>query len=815
VKVPHSWLAEFVPGLPGPRETAAALVRAGLPPASVLPYTSAYSDVVVGKVVSAGKHPNADRLSLCEVESGGEKYAVVCGAPNVKAGAKYPFALPGARLPGGKTITAAVIRGVASNGMLCSAAELGMGTDAAGILEIDASLPTGEPFVPKPEDWVLDVEVTPNRGDALSIVGVARSVAAILGKPWKYPWKIGKPREGPSTRPSASLRAAAGTAAGAGWSVRVEDKDGCGLYSGRLLAGVKIAPSPEWMQKRLTACGLRPISNVVDATNYVLLELGHPLHSFDAARVVGKKIIVRRAKAGERMRTLDGTERKLAPEVLVIADGSGPVAVAGVMGGASSEISASTTAVLLEAAWFDPVRVRRGSNALGLKSESSYRFERGVDPGGVTLASERATRLIMETAGAKIASPLLCAKGKLPARTAITVTPAGASAALGITVSGADTVKFCKLIGAEARKGAGGKFAVTPPSWRLDIREEADLLEEFAILAGYDRIPATMPAMSSGPLPRPAGEKAMEAVESALRGAGFSEVKTFSFISAADAGWMAEKGAATGESRVPGVELRNPMGEEMGYLRPMLLPGLLRAAAFNMAREAPGALLFEIGRVFRDARGGAPEEFDSLALVAAGREQAGVHGAERPRDFADIKGALEAAAAVLGVRLSWEPGGRAPFAGGQCAIISGDGKEAGAAGVLSPEAAKAFDLPAGSCAAEVDLRVLLAAAGKVSRIKEPPRFPAVRRDIAMVVGRGRQAAELLAAVEKAGAPLLESVEVFDAYEGKQVPEGMKSLAFRLAFRSPERTLKEEEADKVLQGIISALEAGFGAKIRAA
>jgi len=400
VKLPYSWLKEFVPGAPDVAETAKRLSAGGLGIASLRPCTAACDGIVVGEVLSVTSHPKADRLKVCVVEAGGGTFTVVCGAPNVRVGMKAPFAPPGAQLSGGKTVQTKTILGVASQGMLCSAVEVGEGADAEGLLELSGEAVTGEPYVLEADDWVMDIEVTPNRGDALSVVGVARQLAVLLGTPWKLPWA--EPAPGSLTQH------------GADWTVAIEDPAGCGLYTARLLTGVTVAPSPDWMQKRLLACGMRPINSVVDITNYVLLELGQPCHAFDAAKLPSRNITVRRAAPGEVLHTLDGVQRKLSPDVLVIACGPAPVAVAGVMGGASSEIGSGTSSVLLESAWFEPTRVRRAARALGLGSESSYRFERGVDPAGVVRASLRATQLLIELSGAKVASHLLEAKGRLP-----------------------------------------------------------------------------------------------------------------------------------------------------------------------------------------------------------------------------------------------------------------------------------------------------------------------------------------------------------------------------------------------------------------
>lgn len=791
MKLPYGWLKEFVPEAPPVGETAALLTGGGLKVDSVKPFTTAHEGIVVGEVVRVERHPNADRLTLCTVEAGGAAFEVVCGAPNVRAGRKYPFAQPGARLPGGRTIGAAKIRGVASQGMLCSAAEVGAGGDADGLLELDAKSVPGDPYVPHPDEWVLDLEVTPNRGDALSVLGVARQLAALLGTSWKLPGDRVPPAPGGN----------------AGWSVSVDDPEGCGLYTARLLTGMKIGPAPEWMRNRLLACGMRPINNVVDATNYVLLEMGHPLHAFDLAKLSGTEIRVRRAEAGEIIRTLDGVKRSLSPEVLVIADAKEAVAVAGVMGGASSEISEKTGTVLLESAWFDPVRVRRGARHLGLATESSYRFERGVDPEGVVAASDRAAQLIAGIAGGTTASPLLAARGKLPERRAIAVRAGEVSGVLGIPLPAPRLRRYAELLGADVA-GEGDSFSITPPSWRLDLKAPADLVEEFAVLAGYRDIPSTMPVLEAGP-PSPARrEEGETAVREALLSSGFSEAQTFSFMSRSDLERVQGKDG-------PGaVVLANPQGEEQELLRTTLLPGLLRAASKNLAREAPGVALFEIGTVFRASpAAGGPAESASLALVGAGRSPQDVHRPARQLDFYDVKGALDSVAESLGIELAWRPENRTPFAGGRGAAVRLGGAEAGFAGELEREAAAAYELPAGTVAAEVALDGLLRSASGTVEVRAPARYPGVRRDLAVVVGEAVPAADVRAEIVRAGGPLLESAGVFDLYRGKQLASGTKSIAFRLVFRSPERTLTEPEADEAVAGIVRALGASLGARLR--
>ncbi len=805
MKLSFEWLKQFVPELSSVEATAKVLGEGGIAVASVRPFTAAYEGVVVGSVCKVSRHPNADRLSVCTVEAeSGRIYDVVCGAANVRAGMKVPFAQPGARLPGDRVINAATIRGVASQGMLCSAVEIGEGSNADGILELGDDAIPGEPYVPRPEDWVLDIEITPNRGDALSVLGVARQLAALLRVPYRLPWEGGEPAPGVVSTP--------------GISVAVEDPDGCGLYTGRLLTDMTVAPSPEWMRKRLMACGMRPISNVVDITNYVLLELGQPLHAFDVSRISGGKIVVRRARDGEMLRTLDGVNRKLSAEILVIADGDTPVAAAGVMGGASSEITANTRGVLLESAWFDPVRIRRGARRLGLGTESSYRFERGVDPEGVERASNRAAQLLVELAGAKIASPLLVASGNLPVRPTVEVRAEDASELLGISLTVGNMKEYSRLIGASVNGDPehGNAIRVMPPSWRLDLNIAADMVEEFAIMHGYQNIPSTMPELQSAPLPLSKREGVEAVIRESLRGAGFSEAHTFSFMSRGDLIRMGWSGESSGPQQ-QAAALANPQGEEHELMRTTILPGLLRSASYNLARSAAGVLLFEIGNVFRGvaSSGSGLKEEAMITIIAAGSATQDAYSQARPMDFYDIKGAVDVLATALGFSFNWSPASEKPYEFGQCAAIKTAGGDAGSAGVLAPGVAAAFDLPAGVACAEILLDVVVGAASLADEVRAPARYPAMRRDLAVVVAENVSTAALRVEIGKAGLPLLESAEVFDIYRGKQLGEGAKSIAFRVVFRSADRTLMEGEVDEAVGRIVARLETSLGAKLRQA
>jgi len=794
MKMSYGWLKELVAGLPPPAETALTCSAAGLGVASLKPFTAAFEGIVVGEVLEAARHPNADRLSVCLVDAGGDTVRVVCGAPNVRAGMKAPFAQVGARLPGGKAITAAVIRGIQSQGMLCSAVEVGQPGTASGLLELPADAVVGEPYAPAPDDWVLDLEVTPNRGDTLSAYGTARQLAAIMGLSAKLPWEL----------PGLA------TPATPDWTVAIEDAAGCGWYTARLLSGITVQPSPEWMQRRLRACGMRPINNVVDITNYVMLELGQPLHAFDVARLSGRRITVRRVVTGEVLKTLDGVNRTLSPEVLVIADAAGPQAPSGVMGGASSEISAGTRDLLLESAWFDPVRVRIGYRSLGLATESSYRFERGVDPAVAARASDRATQLLVELAGATVASSRLEARGRLPESRPIEISAADISGLLGVEIPDAAIRESLARLGCTTA-GAGPAMTVTPPSWRLDLGLPADLAEEIAILYGYDRIPATLPRLVARPLPATARDRVLARIREALRAAGFAEALTYSFTAAGD---LAAAGFADGDpERARAVAILNPLSEAHALMRTTLLPGLLRSAAYNLAREAPGVRMFECGRVTL-SEGVASVEPSRLGLIAAGRLPQQLQRAERVLALGDLQSALTAAAATIGVALTWSPGRQIPYAPGRCAIASTPAGPVGTAGELTARAAAAFELPSGACAAEVDLDALVAAAVLDAPVIAPPRLPAVHRDLAVVARLEVPAARLREVILAAGAPLLESAEVFDIYTGKQVAVDSRSVAWRLAFRAADRTLTEPEVETAVGRITAALSAECQAAIRA-
>jgi phenylalanyl-tRNA synthetase beta chain len=801
VKVSYRWLATFFP--PGvfddlpPDELARRLTRQGLPVDDVRPAFQAFEGVVLGKVVEAGPHPNADRLTLCSVESGDGARQVVCGAPNVEVGAIYGYATVGSRLPGDREIRRAKIRGVESQGMLCSAPELGLGAlgGAEGIWPIrgadEADLGRDLRDVLALDDTVLDIDVTSNRGDALSHLGIAREAQWIVGMDLVLP-EIRLEEVG---APAASRTA-----------VKIFDPQGCPRYFGRLIDGVGVGASPAWLQTRLLSVGQRSVSDVVDVTNFVMLELGQPLHPFDWDRLSGGRIVVRRAAPGERFVTLDGRERTLDEEITMICDAEGPVAVAGVMGGLESEISERTGTVFLESAHFDPARVSRAVRRLGLPSEASTRFARGVDPSLPEIALDRAAAMIAEVTGGTVAPGRV---GDDPRgsgeRPRIALRASRYEALIGSRVSAERARKTLEALGFEVAEGEGDALSVGVPSWRFDVAREADLIEEVARLEGYESVPAV-------PLPAPPvaaargiRQRLLAQLSEAARGAGFDEASTPSFVG------EDVLGPDTAIDNL--VELRNPISKADRFLRPYVVPNLARAVAYNVKRGASRAKLFEIGHGFR-RRGDDVEESERLALAAAGArfplDWTRTDPAEY--DFWDLKGDLEDVLAVAGFRPRFVPGARAWLHPGRQAEIEGvGGVRIGFCGEAHPIVADSWGTERRLLIAELELDQLQGASGEL-RIEAWSREPMVERDLALIVPETDAAVDVLTAVHAAGLAHLGRVRVFDRYAGPQLPAGHYSLGLRLTFEA-ERTLTDEEVDGEIKRLLDALRGERGYEIR--
>jgi phenylalanyl-tRNA synthetase beta chain len=800
VRVSYRWLASFFPpgafdDLPA-EELARRLTGQGLPVDDVRPAFQPFEGVVLGKVVEAGPHPNADRLTLCSVEAGDGARQVVCGAPNVEVGAIYGYATVGSRLPGNREIRRAKIRGVESQGMLCSAPELGLGAlgGAEGIWPIrgadEADLGRDLRAVLALDDTVLDIDVTSNRGDALSHLGIAREAQWIVGMELELP-EIRLDEVG---EPSASRTA-----------VEIRDPEGCPRYFARLIDGVGVGASPAWLQTRLLSVGQRSVSDVVDVTNFVMLELGQPLHPFDWDRLAGGRIVVRRAAPGERFVTLDGRERTLDEEITMICDAEGPVAVGGVMGGLESEISERTGTVFLESAHFDPARISRAVRRLGLPSEASTRFARGVDPCLPEIALDRAAAMIAEVTGGTVAPGRV---GDDPRgageRPRIELRTSRYEALIGSPVSAERARTALEALGFEAAEDQN-VLSVTVPSWRFDVTREADLIEEVARLEGYESVPAV-------PLPAPpvaaargVRQRVLARLSEAARGAGFDEASTPSFVG---------EDALGPDSTLDNlVELRNPISKADRFLRPYVVPNLARAVAYNLKRGASRAKLFEIGHGF-GRRGDEVEESERLALAAAGArfplDWTRTDSAEY--DFWDLKGDLEDILAAAGIIPRFVAGAREWLHPGRQAEIEGEGgTRIGFCGEAHPVVADSWGTERRLLIAELELDLLPGASGEL-RVEAWSREPMVERDLALIVPETDAAADVLSAVRGARLAHLGRVRVFDRYAGPQLPAGHYSLGLRLTFEA-ERTLTDEEVDGEMKRLLDALREERGYEIR--
>ncbi|MDQ0287435.1 phenylalanyl-tRNA synthetase beta chain [Desulfofundulus luciae] len=807
MRVSFKWLQEYVDIPISPVELAERLTMAGLAVEGLEEPGKEISNVVTGRIVKIEPHPNADKLVICLVSTGEpEPRQIVTGATNVREGHVVPVALEGARLAGGLVIKRARLRGVESRGMLCSGQELGLdpktipADQAHGIMILPADTPLGLDIRPVLglDDVIFELDLTPNRGDCLSMIGVAREVAALLGQPLRFP------RLEVQEIPGSSLEG----------RVRVDivEPGLCRRYVARLFTNVRVGPSPLWMQERLRAAGIRPISNVVDITNYVMLELGQPLHAFDYDKLRDGHIIVRRAHAGEVIVTLDGSERYLEPEMLVIADPGGAVAVAGVMGGLDTEVTENTTTVLLESAYFHPTSIRRTSRALGLRSESSSRFEKGIDLEGCLAAANRAAYLLVEIGAGDVVAGAVDNYPSPVARKPIILRPERVGYILGADIPREETANLLTRLGFTVQD-AGQDLLVNVPGYRVDINLEIDLIEEVARLHGYDRVPATLPFGATTRGARTREQSLLKRLKEVLVECGLTEVVTYSFVNPA----VFDRFKVPQDSPLRHtLKLQNPLSVEQSVMRTMLLPGLLEVLERNFNRRVTSGAIFEVGRVFLPQGGEAlPEERPMLAAAAMGQGAAGWNRPATPLDFYYLKGVLEVLAAKLGLPgLTFEREKENPaFHPGRAARIKAQGETLGIVGELHPDVLEEYELDVRVCAFEVDLAAMLALAGKPPRYRPLPRFPGVKRDIALVVSREVPAADVLRVIRRAGGHLLRSVELFDVYEGEQVREGCRSLAFSLHFQADDRTLTDAEVTAQIDALSGALVRELGAELR--
>ncbi len=790
MKVVLSWLREFCPVDLSPEDVGELLDRKGMHVESIERPWDGLQGVVVARVLEVRDHPNSAKLCLARIDVGGTEREVVVGVRNMVAGDLVPYAGAGARVPGlPEPLSPREIRGVASDGMICSARELGISADHSGILilapdgqEVGADVKSAYGL----DEAVLDLEIETNRPDLLSMFGIAREVAGATGLPL--------------SPPAVSVDETAGDASSAA-SVVVEDADGCPRYLARLIADVEVRPSPLRAQARLTAAGMRPVSSVVDATNYVMLEMGQPMHPFDLELLDGRGIEVRRARSNERLVTLDDVERELVEDDLLIADHEKAVGIAGVMGSASAEVSATTTQVLLESAYFEPRGILRTSRRLLLPTEASIRFSRGTDPEGAGPAAARAARLMVEWGGGSVLRGAIDVGGP-PPRRHVSVRPSRASALIGHEVSAADVAEALERIGVATQK-EDGVVVAEAPSFRPDLQREEDLIEEVTRVQGYENLRATLPGIrqAGGLVPAHAFRRR---VRETLVRAGLREALSLSFASQADLELMEQSGA---------VAVANPPSADEPFLRRSLLPGLARALARTISRGALGGAMFEVGQVFHPAE--PVDERETVSVALTGPAEEGLYAETRAFDFFDAKGALEALMEALAID-DWRLTDRLdrPFHRGRSAAVAVAGEPAGVVGELDPRVAETLHLPARVAVFEVDVGVLASRAGSGVTYRDVPRFPPVRRDLAFTLDATVAAADVRSALEDAGGDLVGSVQLFDVFEGGPLPAGTRSLAFSIDIRATDRTLTDQEADDVVRAIVERLARDFGAELRA-
>jgi phenylalanyl-tRNA synthetase beta chain len=799
VRVPLKWLGEYVDINLQPAELARRLTMAGTEVDAIITTGRDWDKISVAAVVDVSPHPNADRLHLATVDLGGEQMTVVCGAPNVAAGQKVAFARLGAELIDGHTgqpaiLKAAKIRGVESAGMVCSEKELGLSDYHEGILVLPEDAPVGVPLAQYLGDTILDLDVTPNRPDCLSVLGIAREVAALSGGSVREPsgdyQELGRPIK-------ERLR------------VEIADRDLCPRYCAALIEGIQIGPSPPWMQERLIAADVRPISNVVDITNYVMLEVGQPLHAFDFSLISDRKIIVRRARPGEGLVTLDGTERPLNHDMLVIADAKEAVAVAGLMGGAASEVTEKTTAILLESANFNPANIRRTSTALKLRTDASARFEKGLNPELAMVAIRRAVRLMLELAGGQAAEGIIDVYPGKRRETRITVTQERLRRVLGLQLPTPQVRQTLVSLGFGCRWLPPDRYVVRVPYWRTDVRIPDDVAEELARIIGYDELPTTTLSGAIPPAqPQPLREL-RERVRDTLAAAGMQEVITYSLTNLES---LAKVLPPEELSQRPPLRAANPMSYQLEYLRTTLRASLLETLASNLRRHQRRIALFEVGRVYLPRPEDLPQEVESLAGAVTGDQpdRWGQPGGE-PVDLYDAKAYLEFLFSRLGLAVSYHDGEDFALVPGRTAEVRLDGQRVGLVGQVHPRVAAAFDIEQDVYLFEVNLEMLVPQVGKPRLHQLLSRFPAVEEDIAIVVDEGVTAAEVQTIIE--AFPLVQRAALFDVYTGPPVPTGKKSLAYSISYQSLEHTLTDAEVNRERHRILERLSREVGAVLR--
>jgi len=813
MKVTLNWLKQYVDFNWSPEELRERLTMLGLEVEGMQKLTGEFEGVVVAQILSSEKHPNADKLSVCRVADGQGERQIVCGAKNYKVGDKVPLILPGASLPPKPgeqpfTIKVSKMRGVESQGMMCSPQELGLANDSEGLLILPPDAKVGQPFAEHlgraAGDVVYDLEITPNRPDWNSVIGIAREISAVTGNPLRLPEPMGQGTAVGAPRAEAAERLVA---------VRIEDAELCPRYTARVVRDVKVGPSPDLLRQTLEKVGIRSISNVVDVTNFVMLETGQPLHAFDY-HLLGAEpggacpvIIIRRAQNGELFTTLDGQKRTLSDAMLVIADPRRAIALAGVMGGQNTEINDQTTDVLIESAYFKPQNIRATSKKLDLRTESSYRFERGGDVGICDWASQRAAQLILATAGGQLAEGVVDAYPHPLERPAITLRHAKVGQLLGVEIPADQNVNFLRRLQLEiVSESPPQTVTVRAPNFRVDLKREVDLIEEIGRLYGVDKIPASAPRGAIGTHAYDAVHDQLAEARRLLSGLGLDETQGQTLIS----------DSAAKLSAPQPVYLKNPLSSDMNVLRPSLLPGLLDALRHNVSRKNNDLALFEVGRAFVSA-GDATREERRLAVVLTGQRNPAFWAGEARDarfDVHDLKGLFEEFLEEFGVRgvnYVRRPESTALFI--ESASVQLGKQTLGELGQLLPSLAKRYDLRDAVLLAELNLDIILARRKQEKSFRPLPAFPSIRRDVAMLVPEATPHEAVLNAVKQVRPANLESVELFDIFRGKNVPEGQKSMAYAFTYRHAERTLTDVEVNAAHEKLVEQFKRSLGAVIR--
>ncbi|MEW6616598.1 MAG: phenylalanine--tRNA ligase subunit beta [Thermodesulfobacteriota bacterium] len=801
MKASLNWLREYVDIDLAPDELGEDLTMAGFEVENISKVDANLNNVVVGKIVSLKPHPNADKLSLCQVSTGVNIYNVVCGAVNMISGDYVALALEGALLPNGMKIKNTKIRGELSHGMMCSEEELKIGRDSSGIMILRNNLELGKDITSalNLDDYIFEINITPNRPDCLSIIGIAREIAAITGKILKMPkieFKEGNRKIDKMT------------------SVEIHAPELCPRYSASLITDVTIGLSPFWMRRRLESAGIRPISNVVDVTNYVLMEFGQPLHAFDFDLLSGKRIVVRRANDGDIFTSLDGMERHLSSDTLMICDGEKPVAIGGIMGGLNSEVSEGTSNVLIESAYFNPTNIRKTSKKLGLQTEASYRFERGVDYGGVVKALNRATQLALEFCGGKAAKGVVDQYPSPIFPKEIPLSIDKANKILGTSLKKGKVNRYLKSIELDVKDLDKDKVIVKIPSFRMDLHREIDLIEEVARLDGYDNIPTTTPVVKVNAASKNPLQVLQDRVKDILASMGYYEVVNYSFISPVSAALL---NLDAEHPYKKFISIKNPLREDQSVMRTTLIPGLLSTMKTNVYNKNLNLKLFELGAVFYSVKGEElPREKKMLSALATGLRYGEswsfpVEGV----DFYDIKGSLENLFEGLNImNFNFLSTPDIPYLHpGKSSVIMVDNNEIGTVGEVHSAVLEGYELSNAVYIFELDFDLMIRHTFGDKKIKPLSKYPPIYRDIALIVDESVQSKDIYNAIGKLSNKLVDSIRVFDVYRGKSIPHGKKSLAYRIKYQSYERTLTDKEVNSIHEKLVSNLVEKTGARIR--